>query len=59
MLKNSRAAALRQSLNHPVIDADGHYIETAPILKPFLVESVRDIAGNDLAKRVADLRQTP
>ena len=54
MLKNSRAAALRQSLNHPVIDADGHYIETAPILKPFLVESVRDIAGNDLAKRVAD-----
>ncbi|HCX14577.1 MAG TPA: amidohydrolase [Rhodospirillaceae bacterium] len=54
MLKSSRATALRQSLNHPVIDADGHYIETAPILKPFLVESVRDIAGNDLAKRVAD-----
>jgi predicted TIM-barrel fold metal-dependent hydrolase len=54
MLKSSRAAALRQSLSHPVIDADGHYIETAPILKPFLVESVRDIAGNDLAKRVAD-----
>lgn len=54
MLKSSRASALRESLGHPVIDADGHYIETAPILKPYLVESVRDIAGNNLAKRVAD-----
>lgn len=54
MTSNLSAAQIRKSLGHPVIDADGHYIETAPILKPFLVESVREIAGNDLAQKVAD-----
>ncbi len=44
MTSNLSAAQIRKSLGHPVIDADGHYIETAPILKPYLVESVREIA---------------
>lgn len=46
------SAEVRAGLNHPVIDADGHYIETMPILKPFLIDSVREIAGADLARRV-------
>lgn len=53
MAKHSRAAEIRRSLGHPVVDSDGHYIETMPILKPYLVESVRELAGNDLAERVA------
>ena len=48
----SHAAKVRKSLNHPVIDADGHYIETMPILKPYLIDSVREIAGANLAKKV-------
>ncbi|MFT5576861.1 MAG: putative TIM-barrel fold metal-dependent hydrolase, partial [Bermanella sp.] len=49
---HSNSAQVRAGLNHPVIDADGHYIETMPILKPFLIDSVREIAGADLARRV-------
>lgn len=52
MSKLSESAAVRRSLDHPVVDADGHYIETMPILKPYLIESVRELAGADLAKRI-------
>ncbi|HLG89954.1 MAG TPA: amidohydrolase family protein [Alphaproteobacteria bacterium] len=53
MTKQTRAAEIRRSLGHPVVDSDGHYIETMPILKPYLVESVRELAGKDLADKVA------
>ena len=33
------------------MDADGHYIESAPVFKHFLRDYVSDIAGGDLAKR--------
>lgn len=49
---NSRAATLRNTIGHPVIDADGHLIETAPIFKSFLWDYVRDIGGGDLAERI-------
>jgi predicted TIM-barrel fold metal-dependent hydrolase len=45
------AARLRADLGHPVIDADGHIIETAPVWKPFFAEFVKDIAGGDMVKR--------
>lgn len=48
----SHAAQVRKALTHPIIDADGHYIETMPILKPYLIDSVREIAGANLAKKV-------
>jgi predicted TIM-barrel fold metal-dependent hydrolase len=47
-----KACDVHAGLGHPVIDADGHYIETMPILKPYLVDSIRELAGADLAKRV-------
>jgi predicted TIM-barrel fold metal-dependent hydrolase len=43
---------LRREIGHPVIDADGHLIETAPIFKGFLCDYVRDIGGGDLAERI-------
>jgi predicted TIM-barrel fold metal-dependent hydrolase len=49
---SGRAAALRKTIGHPVIDADGHLIETAPIFKGFLRDYVRDIGGVDLAERI-------
>ena len=45
------AARLRASLSHPVIDADGHVIETAPVFMPFFEEYVTKIAGADMVKR--------
>jgi predicted TIM-barrel fold metal-dependent hydrolase len=48
---DTAAAALRARLGHPVIDADGHIIETAPVFLPFFEDYVKDIAGGDMAKR--------
>jgi len=49
--RRSRSTAIREQLSHPVVDADGHYIESAPVFKHFLRDYVSDIAGGDLAKR--------
>jgi predicted TIM-barrel fold metal-dependent hydrolase len=45
------AAQLRRSLGHPVIDADGHFIETAPVFKSFFLDYIKDQGGRDLAAR--------
>ena len=47
----TRAAALRERLGHPVVDADGHWIETAPVMKGFFLDYVKDLGGTDLAAR--------
>jgi hypothetical protein len=39
--KNSKSAAVRAKLNHPVIDGDGHWLEPIPIFLDFL----RDVGG--------------
>jgi predicted TIM-barrel fold metal-dependent hydrolase len=53
--KSSRAAKIRADAGHPVIDADGHLIETAPIFKGFLRDYVKDIGGGDLADRIGQV----
>jgi predicted TIM-barrel fold metal-dependent hydrolase len=47
----TRAAALRAGLGHPVVDADGHFIETGPVLMEFVREFVKAEGGGDLAER--------
>jgi len=49
--RSGRAAALRARLGHPVVDADGHYIETGPVVKEFVRERARALGGGDLAAR--------
>jgi predicted TIM-barrel fold metal-dependent hydrolase len=44
-------AKIRAGLSHPVVDADGHLIETAPVFKPFFLDFVKDIGGGDMAAR--------
>ncbi|HUG35607.1 MAG TPA: amidohydrolase family protein [Candidatus Limnocylindrales bacterium] len=39
--KNSKSAAVRAKLDHPVIDGDGHWLEPVPIFLDFL----RDVGG--------------
>ncbi len=39
--KQSKSAAVRARLNHPVIDGDGHWLEPIPIFLDFL----KDVAG--------------
>ena len=45
------AAQLREDMGHPVVDADGHWIETAPVMKGFFLDFVSDLGGGDLAAR--------
>ena len=44
-------AEIRARLPHPVVDADGHLIETAPVFKPFFLDFVKDIGGGDMVAR--------
>jgi predicted TIM-barrel fold metal-dependent hydrolase len=46
-----RSADLRARLGHPVVDADGHFIETIPVFRSFFLDYVKDIGGGDLAQR--------
>lgn len=47
----SDAASLRASLPHPVVDADGHLIETAPVFKPYFLDFVTAHGGAEMARR--------
>ncbi len=47
----SRSAEIRASLGHPIIDADGHFLELTPVLWPAFLDTVRQVGGNDVALR--------
>ena len=49
--RETRSAKIRQNLGHPVVDADGHWIETAPVMKGFFLDFVKDLGGPELAAR--------
>ena len=46
-LRESKSAAVRARLSHPVIDGDGHWLEPIPIFLDYL----RDVAGSSMAER--------
>ena len=57
-LVDSPSARIRERLDHPVIDADGHFIETGPVFQQFF----RDFAvqhGGGLVLVDADLAGDP
>ncbi len=45
--KNSKSAAVRAKLDHPVIDGDGHWLEPIPIFLDFL----RDVGGPSIVDK--------
>ena len=52
----SRVRALRDRLRHPVIDADGHLIEPAPLFNEYL----QKVGGADMLERYnRELREHP
>ncbi len=50
--QKSRSAKIRASLDHPVIDADGHISELTPVL----VDYIRQIGGGGMAERYTSPR---
>ncbi|MSQ25050.1 MAG: amidohydrolase [Dehalococcoidia bacterium] len=47
--EQSKSAAIRASLRHPVVDTDGHYIELTPLFLDYL----RDVGGPAMVERYA------
>lgn len=43
----SRSAGIRAKLTHPVVDADGHYIEVTPVL----LDYIRQVGGSGAVER--------
>src|SRR6187455_319388 len=43
----SRSAGIRQKLDHPVIDSDGHMVEVLPVMFDYL----KQVGGPDMADR--------
>src|SRR5262245_25199924 len=46
-LKDSKSAAVRARLDHPVIDGDGHWLEPVPIFLDYL----REVGGPSMVER--------
>jgi predicted TIM-barrel fold metal-dependent hydrolase len=55
----TRAASIRAGLDHPVIDADGHFVELAPVLDDALLASLEAQGGAKLRDRYLASRATP
>ncbi len=51
---NPNASAIRAQLDHPVVDADGHIVESLPVV----VETLRKLAGSDVADRLGEASKT-
>ena len=49
MLKTiSAAAKIREQVSHPIIDADGHFVEIGPILDDELASCLEETGGKEL-----------
>ena len=46
-MSETHAARIRAQLDHPILDGDGHWVESLPVL----VEYLRQVAGGQLAER--------
>ena len=47
----SRAARVRDEVDHPIIDADGHFVEIGPLFHDEIVSFVEDTGGPTLRER--------
>ena len=51
--KDSKSAAVRAKLDHPVIDGDGHWLEPVPIFLDYL----REVGGASMVERFVKISQ--
>ena len=49
MLKTmTKAARANEKVNHPIIDADGHFVEIGPLLDDRLAAHLEEVGGKEL-----------
>src|SRR3954453_23182731 len=47
----TKASQVRASVGHPIVDADGHFVEISPVLNDEVVSYVEEIGGAALRGR--------
>lgn len=47
----TKSAKVREQLDHPIIDGDGHFVEIGPILDDVLADHLEEVGGKDLRDR--------
>jgi len=50
-MTTTRAADIRASLDHPIIDADGHFVEIGPLLNDEVASYIEESGGSALRER--------
>jgi predicted TIM-barrel fold metal-dependent hydrolase len=55
----TKAAQIREAVDHPIIDADGHFVEIGPILHDELLSSLEEFGGAALRERFLAGRTAP
>jgi predicted TIM-barrel fold metal-dependent hydrolase len=55
----TKAAQVRARVDHPIIDADGHFVEIGPILQDELLASLEEFGGVGLRDRFLASRTAP
>ena len=50
-MATTRAAEIRAGLDHPIIDADGHFVEVGPLLDDEVASYIEQDAGKNLRER--------
>ena len=58
-MTTTKAARVRAGLDHPVVDADGHFVELAPVLDDALLASLEAQGGSSLRDKYLASRATP
>src|SRR5438034_2081051 len=52
-LTDSKSARVRAKLDHPVVDADGHWLEPVPVFLDYLRDTAGQSMADDAAKYLA------
>ena len=50
-IPGSKSSQVRESLDHPIVDTDGHFIE----IEPILIDYIKEVGGTGLAQRYRDM----
>ena len=49
----TKAAQVRERVDHPIIDADGHFVELAPLLNEEMLTYLEEMGGPEVRDRYA------
>jgi predicted TIM-barrel fold metal-dependent hydrolase len=56
---STRAAEVRAGVDHPIVDADGHFVEIGPLLNDEVLTSVEELGGPALRDRFLESGLAP